>query len=186
MKKLFCAVLISTLVLSVGCRNVDRDNNMNNNTNPDTTPNITDNNNATTENLPQTNNVNYVDGVYKAEMGEEMSKSNNGWKDYVEVTIKDNKINNITFDSKNTEGKLRSEDKNYTMEPTLGQWIDNFINRVMEIGDIDRLDGIDYNIKGSENYRKLLSAALNNAKSGNKEVAVVTPSNTNNDTNIAR
>lgn len=172
MKKLLCAALISTLILSVGCRNINKDDNLDNGTNPN--PNLTENNNgSTTTNPPGTEAMNYVDGVYRAEMDDAAAEANGGWRDYAEVTVTNGKVSDIKVDSKNTEGKLRSEDTTYTMEPTLRGWLDKFVAKVKEIGDVNRIEGLDENVTGTENYRKLVSAALENAKSGNKEVAVV-------------
>ena len=172
MKKLLCAALISTLILSVGCRNINKDDKLND-TNPN--PDVTENNNGTTTTNPPagTEAMNYVDGVYRAEMDDAAAEANGGWREYAEVTVTNNKVTDIKVDSKNTEGKLRSEDTTYTMEPTLRGWLDRFVAKVKELGDVNNIDDLDENVTGTENYRELVSAALQNAKNGTKEVAVV-------------
>lgn len=52
----------------------------------------------------------YQDGTYKLTAPE---FSEQGWKDFVELTIKDHKIAAVTFDSVNKDGKLKSTDADY-------------------------------------------------------------------------
>lgn len=51
----------------------------------------------------------YKDGKYLAEG----TKDSYGWSEFVEVTVKDGNVSELVFDSKNEEGKLKSEDENY-------------------------------------------------------------------------
>ena len=55
-----------------------------------------------------------IDGTYRAEFKD---FDENGWKDFVEVTIVDSQLNEVVFDSISENGeKLKSEDESYKAE----------------------------------------------------------------------
>ena len=51
----------------------------------------------------------YEDGVYEVEMPE----YDNGWKDFIRVTIAAGKVDSIAFDARNEQGDLKSADEEY-------------------------------------------------------------------------
>jgi len=58
----------------------------------------------------------YEDGVYEVEMPE----YDNGWKDFVRVTIADGTVDSIVFDAKNEQGDLKSADEEYRQSMIAG------------------------------------------------------------------
>ncbi|MEG1447792.1 MAG: hypothetical protein RR048_00710 [Oscillospiraceae bacterium] len=166
MKKILCGILATAFVFTVGCGRNRNDNNLDN-TKPQENP--MNNNEQTT---PPTEKM-YVDGVYKAEMDDKTAEAAYDWKDYIEITIKNGEISNVVFDARNSEGKIKSEDTEYIMEPPVKEWQNKLANDLLTVKDPERIEDIEGATTGSKNFKKLAKVALENAKKGNKEVAVV-------------
>jgi major membrane immunogen (membrane-anchored lipoprotein) len=47
------------------------------------------------------------DGTYSAEMSDASAEESHGWKDYLNITYKDGKIDTVEYDSKDAEGVSR-------------------------------------------------------------------------------
>lgn len=105
------------------------------------------------------------DGTYKAE-GKEYDKD--GYKPYVELTVKNGKISEIECDALNKDGKRKREDDNAT------DWLENmeiFENEVIakgldniligEDGSVKDIEGLDLNVG---EYGDLIKEAMNKAK----------------------
>lgn len=118
----------------------------------------------------------YKDGTYKATYKD---FDEHGWKAFTEVTIKENKITDVVFDYVNEEGELKSEDEEYNalMKDTSGTSPEEFSPALAEDlvakQDVKKVDTITGATASVDNFKKLAEAALNNAKSGKTEEAII-------------
>lgn len=117
----------------------------------------------------------YQDGLYKAEM----SDFDGGYKDYVEITIKDNKIVDVIFDGKNETGQFKTSDLDLKskFESEIGtypeEYTKKFTDDLIDNQSIEMVADIAGAEDQSEVFTKLVNAALENAKNGITETAVV-------------
>lgn len=112
-----------------------------------------------------TANTGLRDGTYKAE-GKEYDSE--GYKPYVELTVKNGKISEIECDALDKDGKRKREDNN------AADWLENmkiFESEVIargldnitigEDGSVSDIEGLDFNVG---EYGKLIKEAMNKAK----------------------
>lgn len=120
----------------------------------------------------------YVDGTYKATYD---YIDSHGWKSFVEVTIKGDKITAAKFDYINPAGKLKSKDAKYNKSmkaasktktyPALYTLaLKNSLIKTQNIGKVDSITGAT---TSSNNFKTLAKVALANAKKGNKTPAIL-------------
>lgn len=179
MKKIIalsCATIM-TAMLFVGCSSTDEMidddyNNMNDNINQNYDKLTDDLNNYTnyTDDYMDTemNDYNdstryteYKDGTYKAEL----SEYQNGYKDYVELKIKDGKIENIVFDGLNKTGDYKTKDGDFNFESS------KYTEKLLESQTIEEVyDNTDEN---SGIFKMLVEAALEKARLGDSATATV-------------
>lgn len=116
----------------------------------------------------------YQDGLYKAEM----SDFDGGYKDYVEITIKDNKIIDVVFDGKNETGQFKTDDidlkTKFESEFGTYDYAKKYSEDLIDNQDISMISDIPGAEDQSEIFMKLVNSALTNAKNGNTETAIVT------------
>lgn len=126
------------------------------------------------ETLDDTKKI-YQDGIYRAETKD----MQNGYTDYVEITISDGEIKNVYHDGKDMDGNLKSEDEDlktafendfdtYPKE-YMAKFSDELVSK-QKIDDISGIEGLETHHK---TFKKLASEALNNAESGSKTISVV-------------
>ncbi|WP_169338258.1 FMN-binding protein [Paenibacillus sanguinis] len=116
------------------------------------------------------------DGTYK---GIYDRKDVRNWIAYVEVTVKDGKIEKVYYDYTNENGDLRTNDENYTkaftdfnkMSPR--EAFDQLGAKLVEAQDASKVDAVAGATHSSRNFNELAAAALEHAKTGDTSDAVV-------------
>lgn len=106
------------------------------------------------------------DGTYKAQVDDAyVETEGRGWREFLEVTIKDGEITDVTFNAINAEGKYKTDPGAYNMVPSPSIWMpvieENVKNNVD--GKIDALTGAT---SSSNNAQKLLDAIYKDGKAG--------------------
>lgn len=114
-------------------------------------------------------------GYYTAEMKE----YDYGWKEYVCIFVKNDKIVSIEFNAKNPSGFIKAWDNAYmeNMKPVSGTYPNEYPrlygSRLLESQDIEAVDAVTGATSSGEHFYKLVNAAMEQAREGNSEVAVV-------------
>ena len=114
-------------------------------------------------------------GYYTAEM----SDFSHGWKEYVCIFVKNNTIVSIEFNAKNASGFIKAWDNAYmeNMKPVSGTYPNEYTrlygSRLLESQDIEEVDVVSGATSSGGNFYKLVNAAVEQAREGNSEVAVV-------------
>ena len=114
-------------------------------------------------------------GYYTAEMKE----YDYGWKEYVCIFVKNDKIVSIEFNAKNPSGFIKAWDNAYmeNMKPVSGTYPNEYTrlygSRLLESQDIEAVDAVTGATSSGEHFFKLVNAAMEQAREGNSEVAVV-------------
>lgn len=118
----------------------------------------------------------YQDGVYRAEFAD---FDNRGYKDYLQVTVKDNVVTHIDFNAVDKDGALKTDDEQYAenMEKVQDtypeKYIADLINQYMEtqkISEVDALAGATYS---SDVFTALFTELEKKMFSGDTEIAIV-------------
>lgn len=117
----------------------------------------------------------YQDGVYRAEFTE----YTDGYKDYVEITINDGKIDKVDHNGINENGELKTLDdslktqylEKYETYPA--EYMSMYSTSLMDNQTLDILEVHKGTEKESENFKKLAEKALYSAKNGKTEIATV-------------
>lgn len=122
-------------------------------------------------------NTALVDGKYRAEFKD---FDQFGWKDFVEVTIVDDELSEVVYDSVNEDGtKLKSEDESYKaeMESIVGtypaKYNKDLINQFIESGKVTSVDIVAGATESTGKFKTLIVAAMQNAASGDTETEIV-------------
>ena len=125
----------------------------------------------------QLSSTTLTDGTYRAEFKD---FDENGWKDFVEVTIVDGQLDEVVFDSiKENSDKLKSEDESYKaeMEQMVGtypaKYNKDLINQFIESGKVTSVDIVAGATESTGNFKTLIIEAMSNAATGNTEVEIV-------------
>ncbi len=114
-------------------------------------------------------------GYYTAEMKE----YDYGWKEYVCIFVKNDTIVSIEFNAKNASGFIKAWDNAYmeNMKPVSGTYPNEYTrlygSRLLESQDIEEVDVVSGATSSGGNFYKLVNAAIDQAREGNSEVAVV-------------
>ncbi len=111
-------------------------------------------------------NKDLEDGTYKAQVDDAYVETEGlGWREFLEVTIQDGKIIDVTFNAINKDGQFKTDPGVYKMIPSPTIWMpvleQNIRNNVA--GKIDALTGAT---STSKNAQKLLDAIYKNGKPG--------------------
>ena len=127
--------------------------------------------------VAQLSSTTLTDGTYRAEFKD---FDENGWKDFVEVTIVDGQLDEVVFDSiKENSDKLKSEDESYKteMEQMVGtypaKYNKDLINQFIESGKVTGVDIVAGATESTGNFKTLIVEAMVNAAAGNTEVEIV-------------
>ncbi len=122
-------------------------------------------------------NTKLNDGTFRAEYRD---YDENGWKDYVEVTIKDGELYEVVFDAESEKGdKLKSEDEGYKtdMETIVGtypaKYSQDLINQFIRSGKVTSVDIVAGATESTGDFKILITAALEDAASGETGTSVV-------------
>ncbi|QTF08234.1 FMN-binding protein [Brenneria izadpanahii] len=117
------------------------------------------------------------DGTYKAEAA---NFDDHGWKPFLELTYQDGKISAVKFDyTSEKDGHLKTSDEAYgkTMAAVTGTspaiYTVKLPQSLIEKQDIANIDGVTGATHSTEDFKKLASAAIENAKAGNSETTKV-------------
>ena len=116
------------------------------------------------------------DGTYKAEFKD---FDDNGWKDFVSITVEAGKITAVDYDSLNEAGQKKSEDEAYRgyMEPVANTYPAKFFKELeedlLEQQDLKKVDAVAGATTSSVNFKVLALEAIKHARAGNSETAVV-------------
>ena len=170
MKKSVIATILAASMLTVafaGCSN----NSTNNSTN------------SQSSSTPDAATSEYKDGVYRAEL----SEFSHGWKEYVEITIADGKITAVEADAFGEEDNTakKSADENYKTSMMTGneaqgkpatypaEFYKKLSEDLVNKGDVDAVETVAGATNSSKTFKDLANAALENAKEGKTETAVV-------------
>lgn len=115
------------------------------------------------------------DGYYTAEMG----SFSHGWKEYVCILVKNDRIISIEFNAKDPSGFIKAWDNNYmeNMKTINGTYPNEYTrlygNSLIELQDIGAVDIVTGATTSGDNFYRLVDAAIEQAKEGNPEVIVV-------------
>lgn len=179
MKKLISIAMILALATSVGCSNSNEtvDDNM-------VIPPVNDQNNDlfnddTMNNMTDNLDKTYKDGVYRAEFTE----YNDGYKDYVEVTIRDGKIDKVMHDGLSENGELKSLDEDLKssymseFETYPAEYMPIYSKYLVDNQSIDNIEIHKGTHDESDDFVKLARKALDSAKTGLTDTMIVDNSN---------
>lgn len=118
-----------------------------------------------------------VDGTYRAEFKE---CDDYGWKDFVELTVKDGELYEVVFDGENEDcTKLKSEDESYEnqMKEIVGtypaKYNKDLINQFLSSGKVSKVDIVAGATESTGNFKTLIMAAMEKAMDGDTELSVV-------------
>lgn len=118
----------------------------------------------------------YVDGTYK---GIYDRKDVRNWIAYVEITVKDGKVEKAYYDYTNENGDLRTNDENYSKafenanKMTPREAFDKLGENLVSVQAADKVDVVSGATHSSRNFNELAAAALEKAKAGDPSDAVV-------------
>lgn len=118
----------------------------------------------------------YVDGTYKASYDR---KDVRNWIAYVDVTVKDGKVEKAYYDYTNEDGKLRTNDEGYTTafknanKMTPREAFDQLGENLVKVQVADKVDVVSGATHSSRNFNELAAAALEKAKAGDTSEATV-------------
>lgn len=119
------------------------------------------------------------DGSYKAEASD---FDKNGWKPFVEITVKDGKISDTKFDYTNKDGKLKTQDADYNKKMKESKsgtnpetYAPKLAKDLVEKQDPSKVDAVTGATTSSKNFKELATKAIEEgAKKGAKETIKVT------------
>lgn len=116
------------------------------------------------------------DGKYRAEFKE----ASHGWKEYVEITVKDGKIAEVDFDAISDDGKKKTDDPTYKdamVNAGANTWPEAFYpdyeQQLIDKQDVNKVDAIAGATHSADNLKKLVTALTKNMKSGKTETVIV-------------
>ena len=118
----------------------------------------------------------FADGTYRAEYSD---LDSHGWKDFVELTVKDGEIVEVDFDSVDENGGLKTEADWYqgAMEPVSGTYPGKFFPELeaslLESQDLFTIDTIAGATSTSVAVKELCAALENNMYDGNTETVII-------------
>lgn len=111
----------------------------------------------------------YQDGEYRVEAEDFDDK---GWKEYVELTIADGKISDVTYNAENEAGELKTDDEEYkeNMEKARNTYPEKYMKELtedlvdkQEPSDVEVVSGATHS---SNNFKALATETLKYAEDG--------------------
>lgn len=101
------------------------------------------------------------DGTYRAETKHYDSR---GYKDFIEVTVKDAEIIDVRYDAEKEDGSLKTQDSKYrddmaaVQETYPEKFSQDLVNQLLETRKPDSVDAIAGATYSSDNFNALLAA----------------------------
>ncbi len=115
------------------------------------------------------------DGFYTAEM----SEYSHGWKEYLCIMVKDDKIVYAEFNAKDASGYIKAWDNAY-MENMVGvtgtypnEYTRKYVASLMENQSPEDVDGVTGATNSGSNFAKLSAAVVEQAKKGDANITIV-------------
>lgn len=115
------------------------------------------------------------DGFYTAEM----SDFSHGWKEYLCIMVKNDKIVYAEFNAKDPSGYIKAWDNAYmkNMAPIAGtypnEYTREYVAQLIETQDPKEVETVTGASSSGSNFSKLSAAVVEQAKEGNPEVKIV-------------
>lgn len=116
------------------------------------------------------------DGYYTAEMAE---FDEHGWKEYLCIQIKKGKIVSAEFNAKNASGFIKAWDNSYmqNMQTVTGtypnKYTREYVQKLLDQQTDTGIDGISGASNSGNNFKKLATVVVEQAKKGNSNTIVV-------------
>lgn len=115
------------------------------------------------------------DGYYTAEM----SDFSHGWKEYVCILVKNDRIVSAEFNAKDASGFIKAWDNEYmrnmgTVNGTYpNKYTREYVQQLMSGQKETKVDTVTGATNSGENFEKLIAAVIKQAKKGNSSTAIV-------------
>ena len=115
------------------------------------------------------------DGYYTAEMAD----SSYGWKEYVCILVKNDKIVSAEFNAKNESGFIKAWDNEYmrSMEPISktypNKYTREYVQQLIDGQKDTKVDMITGASSSGGNFEELVAAVIEQAKIGDSSVIIV-------------
>lgn len=115
------------------------------------------------------------DGYYTAEMKD----FSFGWKEFVTITVKNNKIEAVEYNAKNASGFIKSWDNAYmrNMNSVVGiypnKYTREYANQLLQKQGYENIDAITGASESGENFKLLARAVVEQARKGDSSIAYV-------------
>ncbi len=117
------------------------------------------------------------DGFYTAEMAE----YSHGWKEYLCIFVKNDKIVYAEFNAKDPSGYIKAWDNAYmnNMYSVSGtypnEYTREYVAQLIETQDPDAINAVSGASSSGSNFDKLSRAVVEQAKNGDSTIAIVEP-----------
>ena len=115
------------------------------------------------------------DGFYTAEM----SDYSFGWKEYLCIMVKDDKVVYAEFNAKNPSGYIKAWDNAYmkNMKPVSGtypnEYTRTYVSELIETQDPEKCETLTGATSSGTNFSKLSVAVVEQAKKGDSKIKIV-------------
>ena len=115
------------------------------------------------------------DGFYTAEM----SDYSFGWKEYLCIMVKDDKVVYAEFNAKNPSGYIKAWDNAYmkNMKPVSGtypnEYTRTYVSELIETQDPEKCETLTGAASSGTNFSKLSAAVVEQAKKGDSKIKIV-------------
>lgn len=115
------------------------------------------------------------DGYYTAEM----SDFSHGWKEYVCILVKNDKVVSAEFNAKDESGFIKAWDNEYmrnmsTVNGTYpNKYTREYVQQLLTGQKETKVDMVTGATTSGNNFKKLIAAVIRQAKKGNSAIAIV-------------
>lgn len=115
------------------------------------------------------------DGFYTAQM----SEYSHGWKEYLCIMVKNDKIVYAEFNAKDSSGYIKAWDNSYmeNMAAVTGtypnEYTREYVSRLLEAQSPDGIDAVSGASSSGSNFLKLSKAVVEQAKKGDSSIITV-------------
>lgn len=127
------------------------------------------------------NTAKMQDGTYRAEMKE----GSHGWKDYVELTVRNGKIETVVYDAVNDDGQKKTQDEDYKKSMMEGNknadlpetypadFTKKLADSLIEKQDVAKVDAVAGATTSSKDFKTLVEALKDHMSKGDTDTVVV-------------
>lgn len=115
------------------------------------------------------------DGFYTAEM----SDFSHGWKEYICIQVKNDVIVSAEFNAKNSSGLIKAWDNSYMKnmidvnKTYPNKYTREYVQQLLEGQKETKVDALTGATNSGKNFDKLVTAVIEQAKSGDSSVKIV-------------